>query len=74
MTSARVLADGRYRVTAPRFNCGLRIKDGRVVQEQLSPLRRLGGLDATAFFYYAQGHGWKVEPAKKGVDDTALGG
>lgn len=73
MTSSRLLADGHYRVVAPSFSCGVHIVKGRVAPGQLSPLRRLGNLDATAFYYYAQGHGWKVEPApgKNGVDDTA---
>ena len=75
MTSARVLSDGHYRVVAPRFSCGVHVVKGRLMPGQLSPLRRLGNLDATAFFYYAQGHGWKVEPVEEtnAVEDVERG-
>lgn len=61
MTTARVLADGHYRVVGAKFNCGLHISGGRVIKNLSSPcMLRLAGLDSTAFFYYAREHGWKI--------------
>lgn len=64
--SAIQLPDGKYLVTAPRFQCGIRIVDGRVETATTSPmLRRLGGMMADAFACYARAKKWKVETVKE---------
>jgi hypothetical protein len=65
--SAIQLPDGRYRVTAPGFTCGVAIVDGRVSPTLTAPeLRRLGGMMADAFACYARSKKWKVDAVQEG--------
>lgn len=62
MSSAALLRDGRYKLVAPRFTGTVLIAGGRVdLRGSSACLRRLMGMAAQAFWYYARKRGWKME-------------